>query len=336
MSDMDTVRPTGDGPSNPPQENAAMNKLAEACAAGVSLIALAGCGQPSALDANPAEAELVDFNGYHGVWLKSESAEAFVAVKPFPRLLVFRQPGRPNVLASHRRTLEGVRTWFMEPTQCKLSSRPGRQPARVITRSPLHVEIQADPAAGAQLRTGMQVTLDEGRPALTIRHFMENLADTPRDIAVWSIVALPQAGHAVIPFYTDGPQSEAPKAYRTVVLFEETRLDDPAFALDDRALTIDFARPREAAAKIGVRTNATAATWTDGTTTLHMALEYDPRARYPEGGANVTAFLSGGPAEKAWCELEHVGPLQVVAPGKRAWLKDRLRLSTSPPDDAAR
>jgi hypothetical protein len=300
-----------------------MTTPTKVCIASVVATALTGCGRSTC---RSAAAELTAFGEYEGVWLRSDVAEAFVAVKPFPRVLVFQQTGGPNLLATHRRSLEGVRTWFMEPTQCKLSSRPARQPACVVALSPLHVEVDADAAAEAELRTGMHVTLASDRPELTIRHFMENLSEAPRELAVWSIVAFPQAGHAVIPFATDGPTDKPAKTYRTIVLFEGTQPDDPAFSYSDDELTIDFGQPRTEATKIGVCTNAGWAAWVGERTALRMDIDHDPVARYPEGGANVTAYLSGGPADRAWCELEHVGPLQIVEPGRRAWLTDRFTI----------
>lgn len=271
--------------------------------------------------------------GFGGVWLRSDVAEAFVATDPIPRVVVFRTVGGESVLNLGRETWNtGLRTWFLAPRQNKDSPKPSRQPAVVVRATGRSVEVLADPSKEAGLRTGMEVTLAEDRPVLTVRHFMENTSGSDRELAVWAIVALPRHGRTLLPFSAHLPADGPPKPFRTVMFFPVANPFDPAFAFGHFAMSIDLDPPRKKATKLGVRNPGGLIAWTDGRRVLASRVAFDPRGTYPEGGANITCYVSGGNNATDWAEIEHDGPLQTVPPGKRAWLEQTLTLGELPED----
>lgn len=291
--------------------------------------ALLGCDpEPEAL----SPAKLERHAEFGGVWLRSEVAEAFVAGDPIPRVVAFRRIGEESDFFVGSQTWNtGVRTWYLAPRQHKQSSLPSRQPASVIRTSKRSATILAEPADEVGLRTGMEVTLAEDKPVLTIRHFMENTSGPEKDLAVWSIVSLPRQGRVVMPFSEKTAAAGPPKPFRTVVFFPKANAFDPAFRFGSYALGVELDQPRSKSTKIGVRNQAGWVAWTDGQRVLTSRVEFDPQGTYPEGGANITCYVSAGKNATAWAEIEHDGPLQTVPPGQRAWLEQTLTISDIPP-----
>lgn len=290
----------------------------------VALGFLAGCSGGVAGSA----ATLEHHAGFEGVWLGNGQVEAFVSARPMVRVVAYRPVGGESVLKINEIIeYSGVRTQFLEPRQNPLSALPASQPGRVVQFSSRRVTMMAEPSAEAGLQSGMEVSLAETGSALTIRHCLKNTGSEPREIAPWGIVALPRRGRAVIPFSRIAPADAPPRPFRTIVFVPKRNPRDKTFVIDQFALGVEF-QPRKKSTKIGVRTEAGWAAWVDGATVLSLEADFQPRGIYPEGGANVTCYVSAGGDESAWGELEHDGTLETIAPGQQAWLVQTLRLIT--------
>jgi hypothetical protein len=266
--------------------------------------------------------------GFEGLWLRNGQVEAFVSTRPMVRVVAYRPVGGESVLKINEIIeYSGVRTQFLEPRQNPLSALPASRPGRVVQHSPRRVRVLAEPSAEAGLRAGMDVTLAETGSALTIRHTLENTGSEPREIAPWAIVALPRRGRAVIPFSRIAPADAPPRPFRSIIFVPKRNPRDKTFVIDQFALGVKF-QPRGKSTKIGVRTEAGWAAWVDGATVLTLEADFQPRGIYPEGGANVTCYVSAGDGESAWGELEHDGTLETIAPGQQVRLVQTLRLKT--------
>lgn len=304
------------------------------------------------LEGGPGGA-LASHGGYEGVWLRGERVEAFVAVSPRVRVMVLRPreavPGGPGVpgagvLLRQGEAVEvGIRSAFMEPGQVPASYEPANQAGEVVARGPGRVEVATGPGAASGLALVMRVEVVEeavalpgvrgGLPGAGVRvtHRFVNHGGAARELAAWSIVSLPRAGFAVVPFGVE------PRQVRRLVLPWWARLPQPGLRAGFNAGAFDFeAAVNGGAFKFGAITDAGWVAAIRGRGGIVSLVPRQPGAAYPEGGANVTVFVSGDP-DHPWAEIEQVGPLRRVEPGGSIELTETLLLlsfdAPPPPND---
>ena len=268
-----------------------------------------------------------------GRYLRTEKAEAFVAYAPAPRVYVFRRTDgvNPLLIADHK--YDGLRTCMMDPVQTANWDRPTNQPAEVVAATETSIKLRGavDPDARARVEMDVELGEEGGRPALTVTHRLVNEADRPREMAAWSIASIPNGGVMRADYRKSTPvPGGEPHVVRPVGLFNPAIAEGDTLSFGDRALTVDTAAPLEAGnGKIGVVVPDGVVTYASAAVSLTST---GPAAGdgdvFPEGGYNVTFYKSWRPDEEAWhyTELEHVAPLQTLAPGRASELRQTIVL----------
>ncbi len=265
--------------------------------------------------------ELADYPGW---LLKNESCEAFVIAEPYPRVIAFRLRGGENPLhISHDYQYFGIRTWFFEPTQNEQSPLPALQKATAekIGKNALRLIAAPDDSSGLQLT--MEITLDEQRPVLHIRHGLKNMRDEQRRIALWALnVIKPNNGVGITPWRSTGR--------RNFLFWPDTDPDEEGIHLGKKALALDYrVLPANKWQKVGTDTDAGWIAYVYDGHALKSTVPFVANAEYPEGGGTVTMFNStpevfdGNPR---FGEIENVGPLSDVQPGQTLWMEQTLEI----------
>jgi hypothetical protein len=137
-------------------------------------------------------------------------------------------------------------------------------------------------------------------------------------IAPWAITQLRPGGVAWLPL---GDGGTGPQADRALVLWPYTRLDDLRIVFEADAVRIR-AVPGVGAIKVGAAPGTGRVTYDRAGERFEKRVEVDPAATYADRGAAVQVYLSD-----AFCELETLGPLRVVAPGGAAEHRERWTLT---------
>jgi hypothetical protein len=263
-------------------------------------------------------APLDEHDGFRGAWLRTPSAEVFVAVEPRFRVLAFARPGRPSLMADVRVAEQGTRLAFMGPDQVKGSFDVGNVPADFVDRTASTARVRLAPAAG--LRYDVTLALDADRPRLRLDYALENVAAERRTVACWSVTSFARGdgGAVVVPFGAE------PRARRRLVLPWWTRWPQPNVRVGRDAIRADVTGPVAGGAyKDGLITDAGWIAFARGGEALVSSAPFDASADYAEDGANVTFFESDDP-KRTWCEIEQVGPLRDLPPGESARLSETL------------
>ena len=255
------------------------------------------------------------FTGFTGTWLQSAHASAFIALRPYLRVLSFAPAGHASPLfVSRTHEYFGIRSWFMEPEQTAQSGGPALQPARIVAQSKtgLTAVAERDPETGLILQNRFELLAD--RPALRIRHSFVNDTGRTRIMAPWAIVALqPDWGRGAA-LWPSGPR-------RSLTVTAPGRADDPILVHGPAGLEVDFSRPPEGAfLKVGLDTDAG---WVAAVGLQHSLVSrvaHQPGMPYPEGGGTVTFFRSASLEDGAWAEIENLGPLRRLMPSEAATL----------------
>lgn len=263
-------------------------------------------------------------NNYTGMWIQSKNAKAFVCAKPFPRVLAFISNSHTADFHVADLPYIGVRTWYMEPIQNKMSGLPARMQGQFTITNSHHVRVVAQPNKKCELQNTLDVMLSPEN-VLRVTHSIINCSKQPRTINAWSIAAFYNTGTIIVPFGTTAP------VFRTITYFPDTRVDEKSLTLGNAACAL-MPLPIVAGGdmKIGIHSPQGWGAFVRGTSALVMHAPYMPEKTYPEGGGNITMYKTRSKEHAGWCECEHVGPLQEVLPGKAAILRETYRFVTVP------
>jgi hypothetical protein len=265
-----------------------------------------------------AAQELADHDGYRGVWVKSETLEAFVATQPKFRILSIRKPGQPSLVADGRIDEPGLRLAFMATQQVKTSFDPGLTPAEQVEPGTFRLK----PADGLQYT--VTVKPDRDKPRLTLTYELQNVGQVERPLACWSVLSYPCDGTIVL---ATGQQR---RARRRVVMSWWTRWPIPGLQFGRDAMSLDTAAAKEpGVAKIGVITDTGWVAFVRGGDALVSTVAFDATATYPEDGPNITVFQTVG-EKMSRAETEQVGPLKAVPPGGTIRMSETLDLLSVP------
>ena len=276
-----------------------------------------------------------------GTWVENDDLRVYVAHEPILRVYVIERKDAPgsNPLLIPDHNYGGIRTCMMDPVQTINWDLASLTPAKVVESRDgyLHVRGEVQPEAMAQQEMIVELGDDDaGRPAVTLTHRLINRADRPREMAAWSLASLVNGGVLRTEYARQkNVMWDRPMLVRSVGLFDAAVAEEPSFTFGEQAVTIDSGEAMGVgSAKLGVlSTDGTvqfktdAATWTStgpaAPTTDSGEPDFSAEANdFPEGGYNVTFYKSWRPEDLNWhyTELEHVAPLETLAPGEASEL----------------
>jgi hypothetical protein len=256
--------------------------------------------------------ETVSFEGHDGVRLENGDVAIVVTISAGPRVLGMLVEGE-NLFAvlpdatldtphgERFRFLGGHRLW-VAPEVPSITYRPDDRPC-AVTEVEHGVGVEAPPD-GAQVAKAIWVR--RASDGWIVDHVVRNTSRRSLTIAPWAITQLRTGGDAVlgIPSSGDGPQAD-----RSLVLWPYTDLGDPRIRFGRNEVRVDAAR-NGPPLKLGAAPSDGWLVYELGNHRFEKRVDVDPNATYADRGAVVQVYLCD-----EFCELETLGPLEVVPPG---------------------
>jgi hypothetical protein len=262
--------------------------------------------------------DLVDHDGYRGVWVKSDKIEAFVGLQPKFRILSVRKPGGDSLMADAKIDEPGLRLAFMSPGQVKTSFDPGNTTAEQTSPGTFRLK----PADGLQFTVTLKP--DPDKPQLMIGYELQNVSDTERQLACWSIISYPCDGMISL---ATGQQR---RARRRMVMSWWSRWPVPGLVFGRDALSFDTAAAKEPGVmKLGLITDTGWVAFVRGDEALVSSVTYADAGTYPEDGPNITVFQTVGP-NMSRAETEQMSTLGQLKPGDHFTMIETIDLLTIP------
>lgn len=173
------------------------------------------------------------------------------------------------------------------------------------------------------LQKSIHVALDPASPSVILNHTIVNRGNSPIELAVWAITALPLGGTIILP-ETIGPASSL-QPNRNLVLWPYTCWTDPRLHLADKYITLQ-ASPSLPPCKVGYfNTHGWVGYLHNGTLFLKRFKVYENQP-HTDRGCNVEAYCSDRLAE-----LETLSPLTILPPGDSAHHIETWELFTNQP-----
>ncbi|MGC9449924.1 MAG: hypothetical protein ACP5I4_00635 [Oceanipulchritudo sp.] len=259
-------------------------------------------------------------------WLKNDHLEAGFTWKKGIRLADLRVPGGENLLRETDDPYHGLKTWVMAPSDIiALRDMLSGQPASMEFVSEREIRLKTLNPNEWGLVLEWVVTLEEDRPAITILQRIHNEGEVHRYVGIWSLAAFPADCVFRIPF---ARSPHVPRDFpNNIAVFPWTDIGDTRISSTREYLQLEIREGQEDGnVKLGlVQPQGRIDVLKQGIV-LEFTAPYDPDAEYPEGGSNVTIYASPANRPTTMGEVEHMGPLEVLAPGKAMELPVRMTL----------
>jgi len=172
------------------------------------------------------------------------------------------------------------------------------------------VRLCQPPEPETHIAKSLEICLHEDRPAVTLRHELQNGGAWPVELAPWAITQLPLGGLAILPQRTEPTDRHGVAPNRHLVLWPYTRWQDPRLRLGDEHIVIE-ACPNLPAFKVGYMNHHG---WISYLRRRVLFIKrFEPHVDQPHAdlGCNVEVYCN-----ERFIELETLGPLCRLAPGQ--------------------
>lgn len=186
-------------------------------------------------------------------------------------------------------------------------------PAGIIAREPIEPE--------THLQKEIEVSLAPSGTSVTVSHRITNHSLFPLEFAPWALTMMAQGGTVVSGFPPRGHHPQNLEATNPLVMWAYTNLADPRWKFTRKYLTLRQDPNNSDAQKLGMfNQNTWAAYLLNGEVFVKRA-KADPARQYPDFGCSFETFTNN-----EFLEVETLGPLTKVAPGKTVELVERWGL----------
>ena len=275
--------------------------------------------------------EKVEYRGWHNCYRVSNGeAELIVTADVGPRVIRFGFVGGQNLFKEFTEQLGkkgedsfqlrgGDRVW-KAPEDPIATWAPDNSPVEVsITPSGLIARAPVEPST--RLQKEIEIRMEGSGTRVTVIHRLSNRSLFPLNYSVWALTMMAPGGLAVSGFPPRGKHPANLEATNPLVMWAYTNLADRRWVFTRKYLALKQDPGNAEAQKVGL---FNAATW--GAYLLNGELflkrtEARPEASYPDFGSSFETFTNAD-----FLELETLGPLEKVMPGKTAELVERWSL----------
>lgn len=164
--------------------------------------------------------------------------------------------------------------------------------------------------AGTGIRKEMEITLAGDDNHVTVLHRLTNQGHWPVELAPWSLSVMNGGGRAIFPQEPPKPHTEQLLPVRPLVLWGYTDMADPRWIWGTKYIQLRNDPKNNKAQKLGLMNTPGWAAYALHGELFLKRFGFDPKAAYPDFGANLEAYTSGD-----MLEMETLGPLVKLAPG---------------------
>ena len=174
----------------------------------------------------------------------------------------------------------------------------------------MRVTAPADATFGIQKEIDFSLR-NRGR-SVRLVHRIINTGSAPQKVAPWALSVMIGGGTAILPLPVRGKHPEALLPNQVLALWPYTDLADPRIKFGTRSILV-AQRPDSNPLKLGLLSVDGWAAYAVGEFLFVKRFPYKPRRTYPDMGVNTELWTNSG-----ILELESLGPLGKLAPGRKA------------------
>ncbi len=275
--------------------------------------------------------ELMKYGGWeNNLRLSNGIIEMVATLNVGPRIIRFGSIGGSNVFKEFPEELggRGEREWKIRgghrfwhaPETIPRTYVLDNFPVTWHKISDLSVRLIPPPETENNIQREIEITMDPNSPVVTVSHRITNIGRWPMEVSCWALSVMAEGGTAVIPLPRPVPHMEKPNPAYRMSVWSYSDMGDPRLKFGKGYLLIDH-KKANVSHKLGISVpDAWAAYVTNGSLFIkHFSWHAD--RKYPDGGCNFETY-----SEKSFLELESLGPLTLLPPGKSVEHLEHWRL----------
>jgi hypothetical protein len=313
----------------------------------MTLFAVLGFGLLTPLQA-AVKVEKVEYHGWRNCYRVSNGeAELIVTADVGPRVIRFGFVGGQNLFKEFTEQLGkagedafqlrgGDRVW-KAPEDPVATWAPDNSPVE-ISITPDGLVAKAPTELSTRLQKEIEVKMASSGAEVTVIHRLTNRSLFPLNYSVWALTMMAPGGVAVSGFPPRGRHPLNLEATNPLVMWAYTNLADSRWVFTKKYLALKQDPNNAEAQKIGLFNSDTWGAYLLNGEVFLKRTQANPEDAYPDFGSSFETFTNSD-----FLELETLGPLKNVPPGKTAELVERwslrrgirLREFTDPAIDAA-
>jgi hypothetical protein len=283
--------------------------------------------------AGPVQVEEVEYRGWkRNVRLSNGDVELIAPLEVGPRIISYKLKGGRNVFKEYDDQIghSGESEWMIRGGHRLWTAPEDTTRTYALDNAPITyvnlgselgkgVRLISPPDARYGLRKEIDVLLGSEGSRVKMVHRITNIGSSATELAPWALSVMAPGGTEIIPLPPKAPHPGSAKNAASAadfgpnqlwVLWPYTRLSDPRWKLGDQFITLAQQSATEPT-KLGLLHRAGRVGYFNGRTLFIKTFEYRPDRRYPDGGVNYETFTNGD-----MLEMESLGPLQVLEPGR--------------------
>lgn len=266
-----------------------------------------------------------------------------------PRVMRYGYVGEPNVFKEFDEQMgkSGEDSWQIRGGHRLWHAPEDSVRTYVLDNSPIKHEKLGE--TGVRLiqpiekLTGIQkeidLTLDAEGTGVTLVHRLRNKGSKTVELAPWALTVMAQGGVAIIPLPEkiahpgslepgEKPDFRGFAPNQNLILWPFTDLADPRWRFGTRYITLRQDKTAKKPTKLGLAHRGGWVGYLNTGTLFVKGFDYQEGKLYPDGGSNFETFTN-----KDFLEVETLGPLQKIAPGKAIEHIERWHLLKGMPNE---
>jgi hypothetical protein len=292
----------------------------------------------------------VAYKGWkNNMQLSNGTVDLVVTLDVGPRIIRYGFVGEPNVLKEYEEQMgkTGEQTWQIRGGHRLWHAPEDAVRTYVLDNAPVKYEKLGEGSVRliqpVENLTGIQkeidLTLNREGSGVLLTHRLRNTGSTVVELAPWALTVMAQDGTAIIPLpeKISHPGSLEPGEradYRgfppnqNLIVWPFTDLADPRWRFGTRYITLTQDKNAKKPTKLGLAHKMGWVGYLNRGTLFVKAFDYQEGKTYTDGGSNFETFTN-----KDMLEVETLGPLQRIAPGKAIEHVERWRLLKGLPNE---
>jgi hypothetical protein len=274
--------------------------------------------------------QTVEFNGWrNSVRLANREVELIATRDVGPRIARFGFVGQQNVMAEipGQQGGSGESEWMIRGGH-RLWIAPEEKPktyepdnAAIAVEEIRHGIRTLQPKGSLSgVSKTMKITLKPGANEVRIVHGLKNETDAPIRLSPWALTVMAPGGMAVIPLPAKIPHTDRLTHNQSWSIWSYTDMADPRWSFGSRYVLFrqDATRGPN---KLGIAHREGWIGYLLGEFLFVKRFAWKEGAAYPDGGVNFETF-----SNHQMLELESLGPLKKLGPGKTVTHEERWSL----------
>lgn len=292
----------------------------------------------------------VAYKGWqNNLQLTNGTVELILTMDVGPRVMRYGFVGEPNVFKEFDEQIgkSGEDSWQIRGGHRLWHAPEDSVRTYVLDNSPIKSEKLGE--TGVRLiqpiekLTGIQkeidLTLDAEGTGVTLTHRLRNKGTKAVELAAWALSVMAPGGVAIIPLPEkiahpgslepgEKPDYRGFAPNQNLIVWPFTDLADPRWRFGTRYITLRQDKTAKKPTKLGLAHQMGWVGYLNNGTLFSKAFDYQQGKNYPDGGSNFETFTN-----KDFLEVETLGPLTKIAPGKSVEHIERWRLLKGMPSE---